>query len=90
MQGLAAELSTEDGCENAIFPDSVILQDRCMMPGGMVHEGVSGQPRIHTSCRFSLFTLYFTSAYPNLSIDGIRLDPFLLARMCAVGISSSF
>jgi hypothetical protein len=38
-QGLAAELSAEDGCENAIFPDSVIIQDRCAMPGGMVHEG---------------------------------------------------
>ncbi|GAQ85423.1 post-illumination chlorophyll fluorescence increase [Klebsormidium nitens] len=38
-QGLAAELSAEDGCETAIFPDSVIIQDRCMMPGGMGLEG---------------------------------------------------
>jgi hypothetical protein len=38
-EGLAKELAHEGACENAIFPDSVYVQDRCVFPAGMIQEG---------------------------------------------------
>ncbi|GBG59352.1 hypothetical protein CBR_g38381 [Chara braunii] len=36
--GLAEEMSHDDACEQAIFPDSSYVADRCLMPGGLYHE----------------------------------------------------
>lgn len=35
---LREELSADAACEAAIFPDSVYVQDRCLLPGGMAQE----------------------------------------------------
>eukprot|EP00244_Chara_vulgaris_P010792 TRINITY_DN506_c0_g1_i3.p1 TRINITY_DN506_c0_g1~~TRINITY_DN506_c0_g1_i3.p1 ORF type:complete len:323 (+),score=24.57 TRINITY_DN506_c0_g1_i3:586-1554(+) len=36
--GLAEEMSHDDACDQAIFPDSSYVADRCLMPGGLYHE----------------------------------------------------
>lgn len=36
--GLTAELAFEGACDSAIFPEAPFVQDRCLMPGGIVHE----------------------------------------------------
>eukprot|EP00850_Spirogloea_muscicola_P008387 SM000044S16034 [mRNA] locus=s44:655333:656810:+ [translate_table: standard] len=39
INGLAKEMEQEDACEAAIYPDSHYIQDRCLMPAGLIHEG---------------------------------------------------
>lgn len=38
-EGLAKELSREGACEDAIYPDAASVQDRCVFPAGIIHEG---------------------------------------------------
>uniref|UniRef100_A0A7I4EJ90 PIFI-like Ig-like domain-containing protein n=1 Tax=Physcomitrium patens TaxID=3218 RepID=A0A7I4EJ90_PHYPA len=38
-EGLAKELAHEGACENAIYPEAVFIQDRCVFPAGMIQEG---------------------------------------------------
>ena len=39
-QGLAEELSKEDACDRAIFPDTSIVINRCALIGNLSVEGV--------------------------------------------------
>eukprot|EP00249_Psilotum_nudum_P027393 c35001_g1_i1 orf=312-1181(-) len=38
-EGLAAELSCEGACEIAIYPDAGFVQDRCVFPAALIHQG---------------------------------------------------
>lgn len=38
-EGLAKELSAAGACENAIYPDAAFVEDRCMFPASLIHEG---------------------------------------------------
>jgi hypothetical protein len=41
-EGLAKELELDGACDNAIYPDTVFVQDRCHFPAGsLIHEGVN-------------------------------------------------
>eukprot|EP00475_Leptophrys_vorax_P028995 TRINITY_DN4229_c0_g1_i2.p1 TRINITY_DN4229_c0_g1~~TRINITY_DN4229_c0_g1_i2.p1 ORF type:complete len:283 (-),score=1.01 TRINITY_DN4229_c0_g1_i2:659-1507(-) len=37
-EALAAEMALDGACDNAIFPDSEYIADRCLMPGGLDKE----------------------------------------------------
>eukprot|EP00475_Leptophrys_vorax_P028994 TRINITY_DN4229_c0_g1_i1.p1 TRINITY_DN4229_c0_g1~~TRINITY_DN4229_c0_g1_i1.p1 ORF type:complete len:301 (-),score=-6.17 TRINITY_DN4229_c0_g1_i1:397-1245(-) len=37
-EALAAEMALDGACDNAIFPDSEYIPDRCLMPGGLDKE----------------------------------------------------
>ncbi|KAH7445058.1 hypothetical protein KP509_02G104100 [Ceratopteris richardii] len=38
-EGIAKELSEAGACENAIYPDAAYIEDRCLFPASLIHEG---------------------------------------------------
>lgn len=38
-EGLAKELSEVGACENAIYPDAAFVENRCVFPASLIHEG---------------------------------------------------
>eukprot|EP00271_Cylindrocystis_brebissonii_P010205 TRINITY_DN26326_c0_g1_i1.p1 TRINITY_DN26326_c0_g1~~TRINITY_DN26326_c0_g1_i1.p1 ORF type:complete len:284 (-),score=51.64 TRINITY_DN26326_c0_g1_i1:694-1545(-) len=51
MEGLTKELQVDGACENAIYPEAPFVQDRCLMPGGVIHEaGLACNLDINLGC----------------------------------------